>query len=280
MTESMADDVRRCIVCLRRHLQEDEPQTCRECIIRVKQHLNDIRGLWIHLPAEAHAHWEDCSLPGGSALVMMGPGSAGTHDALLGDLATDADPPSLPYELGQWEDDWRREHGHPAAVAIMTVEGAAAYLGTHTTWAARWHPAFDEYAADLRRLRAALIAVTQAGRRSQRSDVTCLGCGQSELEREFYVPRPCDGKHGGKHRESCDQGGRRDWWVCPRCGEIYDQERYALAAGETVKGQREREAHGTKAAYVRHRRRDEEACEPCLEANREYLRMWRASRVA
>lgn len=271
---------RRCVVCLRRRLQEDEPQTCRECIVRVKQHLADIRGLWEHLPAEAHAHWEDCSLPGGTALVMMGPGSAGREDALLGDSAVDADPPSLPYELGQWEDDWRREHGHPAAVEIMSVQGASTYLKAQVVWAAQWHPAFDEFAADLRRLRSALISVTQAGRRNQRTDVVCLSCGEEVLEREFWEPKPCTHPRGGKHRESCDQGGRRDWWVCPRCGEVHDQERYSLALGASVQAQREHEPHGRRQDYVRHRRRGEVACEPCLAANTAYMQEWRASRVA
>lgn len=34
-------------------------------------------------------------------------------------------------------------------------------------------------------------------------------------------------------------------------------------------------ACGTRAGYMRHKRRGEEPCEPCAEANRAYFRAWR-----
>lgn len=270
---------RRCIVCTRRKLVDAEPQTCWECAARIKQLLEDIHGLWLHLPEEALAHPVG-EIPGGSALVILGPGSRGRYDALLGDEATDADPPALAYELGQWEDVWRQDHGHPAARLPMSVSAAVGYLAGNLSWAAQWHPAFDEFAADLRRLRSAMASVMQVGRRNQRSEATCLDCGAAALEQEFAPPRPC--RHGrGEHVEWCDQGGRReDLWICSACGSKYDSERIALAAGETITEERRHESHGTRASYVRHRRRDEDPCEPCRWANREYLRAWRASRVA
>lgn len=223
-------ECRRCIVCTRTRLAEYEPQTCNACIGRCISHLHDIQTLAQHLPAEAGEHAND-PLPGGNSLVMLGPGSVGRDDLCLGDNAVNADPPVLAYELGRWEDDWRRTHHEPAAQHPMGIDSAAAYLRANTAWAAQWHPAFDEYAADLRRWRAVLISTLQVGVKPDRY-VECLTCNGARLERAFTQPQPCT--HPGPHRPTCDQGGRRDTWTCPRCGDTYTESRYWLAVEEAL----------------------------------------------
>lgn len=219
---------RRCVVCRRPRLREHEPQTCSDCVARSRQHLDDIAGLARHLPAEALQH-PTAPIPGGTSTVLLAGGSTGAQWAgrdaerplvpnnpwtgrtstwpALGECVGDPpptatkprpsgndnlpdDPPSLAHELGGWEDAWRREHQHPAASWVMTIPTAIGYLRANIGWAAQWHPSFDEFAADLLRLRGALIAVTRAGRKPDRT-VTCMHCREDRLERPFNPPRPC-----------------------------------------------------------------------------------------
>jgi hypothetical protein len=233
-------DRRRCIVCHRAELAEHEPQTCRHCEQAALTDLARIRALHVVLTAELEAgrygepqapstsaRGDGNALPGGDVLVMLSPGSRGTADRLQGDPAIDADPPAVAYELGSWEDDWRREMGIPAAGTAATVASSAAWLSANLGWAARWHPAFDEFAADLRHLVARLTAATSTGTGDQRAGVSCTACGKPLVHRT-RPPAPC--RHEpGQHRSGCDQGGREDDFWCPRCRTLVTGERRMLA---------------------------------------------------
>lgn len=194
-------------------------------------------------PAGA-AHSDETTLPGGNALAMLSPGSEGrlwrgkrrvsrldgtpwqaaqtvrnaTKDRPTEPLEANdnhpTDPPSVAFELSQWEDDWRSTRGEPAADVEPTVSGVVAYLSPNVGWASMYHPAFDEFAADVRALLRKLQDVVGASERPQ-VGVPCFDCG-ADLHRQYGT----------------------DHYTCPRCRRLYTDAEYWLA----VRAEMERQA--------------------------------------
>lgn len=128
------------------------------------------------------------------------------------------DPPAVAFELGQWEDDWRSERGEPASMEVATVAGAVGYLSLRAGWAADFHPAFDEFATDVARLRARLEVATSMDARPLRAvGVRCVRC---ETAPEL--------------RLGWGDGGLDDEWHCPRCRGTYTAEEYWLAVHQAL----------------------------------------------
>lgn len=236
-----------CIVCWT-SLPEDRRQTCLPCLAEVRRHLAEVVDLYALLPAAmlGSAYGEpgkprdsgssEGGIPGGDHLVLLAGGSRGLAHLWDDELdERDDDPQSVAFELGRWEDDWRLTRGEPDATGVGTVAGAAAYLGPRMGWAADHHAAFDEFAADVRRLVSRLRTATALDDRPDRG-APCLSCGAT-LERERKPRRPGHGCRG--HSDRCawplephgctDTGGRVDEWRCPRCRRVYADEEYARA---------------------------------------------------
>lgn len=238
-----------CILCST-SLPTDRPQSCLPCLAEVRRSLGWVVELYALLPAamagaaygEPGAPRSDGSgeggFPGGDLLVMLAGGSRATEQ-----IATDAfdvertgDPQSVAFELGRWEDDWRLVRGEPEAVALMSVAGAAGYLEPRMGWAADHHPAFDEFARDVRALLSRLRTATATDEAKDRG-APCLSC-DATLERERKDRRPGHECRGHGARQVCplpgphgctDTGGRADEWRCPRCHRTYSDEEYARA---------------------------------------------------
>ncbi len=167
-----------------------------------------------------------------------------THSPSNG-INGEGDPPSVAFELGRWEDDFRLTLGVPAATEPATVTAAASFISSYLTWAGREHPAFPELATDVRKLLAILVDATSTGSRPERAQVACFDCGTDALERRYSLPKPC--KHpvpdftpwapgtanlmqlAWRDEHTCDQGGRVEDWTCAACGRKYDAEHYYLA---------------------------------------------------
>jgi hypothetical protein len=165
-------------------------------------------------------------MPGGDVLVLLGPGadaleafrrlrraerSGKPHDEPpWGADDTRRDPPSVAYELGRHEDDWRRVRGEPGADGPHTVAGAARYLHATLTWAAARHRGFGEFVTDLTALRHRVDTAAGLVDRPERAGVPCFGCG-GDLIRPY------------------GHQGREDDWSCRRCHRVYDQASYLLA---------------------------------------------------
>lgn len=220
-----------CGVC-RHRLGVDELATCRACVADTRAHLGAIEHaygilpqlldtLGSNAPQPGRGRTAERPLPGGDVLVLLAPGSSASermrawlrdpeHDPDWDQDDRPADPPSVAYELGRHEDDWRRLRGEAAAAAAATVTSAAWYLRSRLTWAARRHPGFAEFALDLRALRHRVERAAGLDDRPERAGVPCFGCG-GQLERR-YGP-----------------GGREDDWTCGRCGRVYDPPAYRLA---------------------------------------------------
>src|SRR5690606_14695520 len=112
--------------------------------------------------------------------------------------------------LESWDRDWRHTLGLRLPDTPATVAGCANFLTGHLTTMAQRHPAFDEFATDMRRLLASVQRAVADGEHVERG-VPCLDCG-TQLVRRARRPMRCD--HDGPHRSTCDQGGLGDW-RCP-----------------------------------------------------------------
>lgn len=233
-----------CVVC-GQSLPLEVEQTCVPCIADARQRLAEIVTMYAELPGElGHATaspldatggplGDETPLPGGDALTMLSNGSEGrlwrgrdrtdrlahtpwravADEIVLNDnLPNDA--PSVAFQLSQWEDAIREDRGDPVAMREATVSGAVGYLSPLMGWAGASHPAFDEFAEDVRRLHRKLQDVTG---RSERPTVgvPCFECGADLLR----------------------QNGE-DHYRCPRCRREYDDASYWLA----VKAKMEAEA--------------------------------------
>ena len=212
-----------CIVC-GLSLAHDEPQTCMRCVDQVRQDMREIEQLYALLPGmladavygqpgkprEGGASTED-PLPGGVLLTMLAPGSAGAQAQGHEENADNRpdDPPSVAFELSRWEDDWRSVRGEPAALEEANVSGAREYLDRRLLWAANSHPAFDEFASDVRALLGKVRGAASMAERPE-TGAPCFECSAA-LERGW------------------GETGLSDDWHCPRCRRTYTQAAYWLA---------------------------------------------------
>lgn len=227
MTDHAAHYLPRCLTC-GHDLSYDDQQTCAHCVDRTRRQLADIPRLHARLPGllienripatgrDPIRGSSEHAMPGGDALTMLAAGNTGTVTASARgnrDHAVDNhrdDPPSVLAILDSWVRDWCdtfRHHNPPHT----TVEHAGGYLLTHLAWAAREHPAFDEFAYDIRDLHGRLMNVTGLADRPETAPVSCFDCG-GRLERHYL-----------------EHVGRQDDWRCRACGRIYTPAAYTLA---------------------------------------------------
>lgn len=289
---------RHCVVCAG-HLDDVEPQTCVGCLGRVRRDLADIVELFALLPEQlghrqgqtslalmapgsVGAFWRDADTSSRLGSTPWRLAARLRHEPVVwsSDSAEQAvqaaglewvagsenphrasDPPSVAFELGQWEDDWRSVRGEPAASEAGTVVGAVGYLSARAGWAADRHPAFDDFAREVAFLRSRLeVATSMDTRPLVGVGVVCFDC-EVELRREWADPKRCrherpsqrlltvplpPGYFGPERLETptmrdvrvaaweaehagCDAGGLSDDWVCPWCRRTYDQGTYWLA---------------------------------------------------
>ena len=222
-----------CIICAR-SLTAEEQQTCEvgtrdrpSCLTKSRELLSGIRTLYdlaagelgtlkaTRLDADHRANADDGRpLPGGDALVLLGPGSPGhAEDGLT---TKDGDVTSAAYDLLWWAEDWQDTFGlrvtarRPQSPAAQ-MRTALGVLEVNMRRASREHPAFDEFTNDLHQLHLRLERATGGGTAQIRAEAECFGCGADALTRQVT------------------DKGYEDAWTCQRCGEIYDWPRYLLA---------------------------------------------------
>jgi ribosomal protein L37AE/L43A len=240
----MSDNGLLCSTC-RHRLGVDELATCRACVADTRAHLGAIEHAYRLLPAllvslgsnapqPGQTRSNEHPMPGGDALVLLGPGSSAL-EALRRLRAAEAtgkphdepawgaddrghDAPSAAYELGRWVSDWALARHEPPA-APRDVTEAVVYLRRRLPWAAAHHPGFAEFTLDMRALRQRIERVAGLDDRPERAGVPCFDCG-GDLERRY----------GHK--------GREDDWTCRRCNRVYDQAAYLLAVRANLEAAR------------------------------------------
>lgn len=237
--------------CCTAERQEDEPATCRACVGKVRADLHAIVNLYVDLPnvmadsvfgsnapRRDQSRSDEPGMPGGRYLVFLAGGSdaaarlraflAGVDDDWDQDDRPD-DPCSVAWVLGNAEDDWRRQLGMGAAPCGYHVGPAAAFLHLHLQWAANRHPAFADFAEDIRALRGALEHASGTADRPERADAACFDCGD-ELVRRYSDPtRNIDPADHPKARTGEERWGLEADWSCRGCKHTYTTDGYNLA---------------------------------------------------
>lgn len=218
-----------CVVC-RHSLTEHEPAlACERCLTRARADLAGITEMYEELPRHLghprSATYDHSSpstdgdpLPGGDALVLLGPGSPGYDDDDR--TVRDGDPASVAFELDWWQRDWTEARGETPDLTPRSVKAAvrytAGYLEVHARWAANNHPGFDQFAADLKRLHRLLEHATARADAHEVAEAPCMSCG-GQLVREVRPRHPDD----GRTREGRPEEGYQRGFTCQSCGRVY-----------------------------------------------------------
>jgi hypothetical protein len=211
-----------CVCCQNPDREVQTGQVCPRCAHRIACDLRDIADLYVRISL-----WPDTGATGprvsGSreaplplrvdALDLTMPARGGTVHDPHGDQAGHVAVASV---LDQWVEDWRqhraageRRPGPPTVVVLVD------WLGIRLTDACHDHPAVDEFAADMRRLRRVLRVVVGDGpARPERLSAPCPGCDLLALTRDH------------------------DWVRCQGCGEWWTEEQYTEWVGRLARSAR------------------------------------------
>lgn len=198
-----------CTTCGREHATNDHPQTCPECLGKIRADLDDLEAAHAELATEATDAGRDgrliaaARIPGGDAQVLAGPGVPGPAVRYSRTLLEDhpissrtgrsVDPTPPVTILGQWEAIYRAWSGHTPA-GRTTLAGAIAYLRGQLdriaqTSTAAGGPDFATFTRQLHALRAQLER-TLHDEREPEHGVACFECGD-KLVRRFHQAKPC-----------------------------------------------------------------------------------------
>lgn len=211
---------------------------------------DELREAAIH---SASAKVDGTSLPGGAAMVALGPVAnleawehmteASERLARAYTSAEDEDPDDAwsAFQLLEfWSEAWRRETGAEYGQR-PTITSEANFIRWSLDWAWDNEPGWDDFANDVRTAHLRLEDILKAGHRTE-VGVPCLACS-TDLIRPTHRRREhdrCNGHDGVCYlpHDRCphDRGGLRDEWVCPNedCGRVYDMESYARATSHAA----------------------------------------------
>lgn len=194
-----------CLTCRRNHADV----TCPVCLATTRDDLREVETLTSHLHDEAvHGRRSLSSqIPGGDALVLLGPGNYyADHLAHSEERPSDPRPPYVVVQhwAAWWADESGSRYPYPDALADLTdyLDGQLHQIAGD--------PVFTHLARDLSRLRRRIEDVLYDGERPEVSRVPCLACG-TRLHKVWETKV------------------EDDHWRCPRCGETYNQGRFERA---------------------------------------------------
>jgi hypothetical protein len=226
----------RCVVCQRQSLTDLERQTCPGCIGRVRADLADI--------AQGYALLEPAGL---TALTLLGDGTMqrlfradewASYGVTAHPLARDgeqtvtpirdewpSDPLPVVAALVSWE-DFIREHyrlprGPDGPTLTLVVGWLSARLDSRLNLAQTFG-AFDEFAADVSRLRTLVQHSAGLADVPLEADAKCFDCGGPLLR--TYRPS----SNSGHRRPGLPWEGLTDDWTCAWCRWVYGQQGYFL----------------------------------------------------
>jgi len=211
---------RHCVCCGFRHSID---QTCPRCLGDTRDDLDAIVSMLGRLRQQA-LHGSTLSgsgavkplataeIPGGDAMVELGPqsdGSAAIDERQRDDERAYSHDPVM-HTITSWSQDWTEQAGgtyrHP-------------FRDEHVTWAATYHPAFDDFVTEIRQARARLEDLLGDGDRPD-TGAPCFVCHQP-LEREYG--------------DSDDT----DRWYCSRCKKAFNVGEYVSEVGKNYRANAE-----------------------------------------
>lgn len=197
-----------CLICGHTHATNDHPDTCHDCITKIRADLTDIQTAYTALAVEAIAGGGDghlvaaAPIPGGHAAVLIGPTvrldmmRTARHytptDMAKVHRPNDPIPPLA--VLAQWEDIYRAWLDHtPArrsslAGSLAYLDGQIDHLANHVSDRPD-APDWVAFTRQIRTIRAGLERVLHDEREPE-VGVECFACGAT-LERRFRDPKRC-----------------------------------------------------------------------------------------
>lgn len=233
--------------------------TCESCLTDARELLAGIVTLWLELPVHlaqlrgslnsggSRGAADGRPLLGGDVLVLLGAGSPGYAEDEK--TTRDGDPPSVAYELGWWEADWRERRGDLPAEPVRLAKAlrrSAGYLEVHARWAAREHPGFADFHQDLSRLHELLERATGRARAAAHANAACFDCGGQlvrplveQLVVQWWLPhavgpvREQDVRFATGPMEVEDDRDQSPIVECRVCRRRYTPAEYALALRAT-----------------------------------------------
>ena len=206
-----------------------------EVRLQVARDLREIERLYASLRVEAINRSGHPDMPGGPAMVMLGPGANVEafgymqlsaifgrieDEAVEEVLKSDIEPP-LSF-LASWVDLMREERGQDQTRRTASIAGEVRYLSAALDWMTStndegvpWYLQVEDFAAGLSRVRSALENVLHDGDRAEWARVTCINddCGEKPRLMKVYEDDAADDHH-----------------KCPACGGMYDYDEYVRAA--------------------------------------------------
>lgn len=197
-----------CCICNRTHTNDQHPLTCPECVGSVREDLVEIQDLCRQLRRQAAQAsndgrpWAAAPIPGGAAMVMMGPSVDPQQVRVNRDHDKHHRKRDLVPPLGvlaHWEDTWAAWLGQTRD-GNTSIARAAGYLDRQLTLLAQqtrtWRdgvivhpPEFPEFARALSTLRVHLEQVLH-DESADEHGVDCFECGH-QLVRRIRDPKRC-----------------------------------------------------------------------------------------
>lgn len=210
---------------------------------KVAANLTEILRLWNDLEAQAEtlasAQVDGHSLPGGEAMVALGPIASLEAWGWLQDTTEatgraytsveDEDPDEAwsPYQILRfWSESWRAERGEDYEIrGGYTIATESAYLRSALDWAWDNELGWNDFADDVDSARVKLENILSSGVRPAFKGAACMYDGATLV----------------RYTRPTSKGGRKAFvlsdWQCPRCRRTWDEDSYARnlhAAGESL----------------------------------------------
>lgn len=235
-----------------------------DAVTKVARNLTEIENLTASLPAQAAHKAADRLMPGGMAMVMLGPDAdldewaeqiayaelrhyatcekdshkgctvAGAEHVEDEDDQWTEDPLRT---LLFWTDEWRERHGYPLEGREATIVGEVKFLRWCLNWAWENEPHFEDFADDVHQVRLRLESALLAGRRAERSRVRCPNPECENKPRLILVRAR---RHAARDADLLEQVATiqtEDHWKCTACKTRYDADAYRRAYGQQLRSQ-------------------------------------------
>jgi hypothetical protein len=202
-----------------------------DLVATTSRNLTLILDLCTALPARAIDLGNSPLMPGGDAMIELGPVARSDHwlrrqhldetHGIKHDHATDADPDQhwTAYQLLRyWSELWRIERDADYPDLRPTIETEAKWLRANID-SLRADPHFEDFARDVTTAKTKLENRTRSGKRPAFTGIPC-------------VDPACDGARLQRWTEpAADAAGNKIWrlsdWRCPRCRLTWDEDAYA-----------------------------------------------------
>lgn len=201
----------------------------RDLRLQLARDLREVKQMFQRLRLEAFNRAGDPDMPGGDAMVMLGPGAnleafnyrqiseiMGRTDHYSGADELDSDPLPPLMLLASWEDIIRDERDQPVWL-VATINRSADYILDSIDWLEgeneHGEPNFmdlDLLADQIHAMRTRLENVLKDGVRLTRIKARCMYCDEAPRLARHYVPNQED--------------DTADFWFCPNkgCNHVYD----------------------------------------------------------